>query len=97
MPALQSTLFPTISNDNINDAFETIKWRHQHEDDARQQYITVLQQHCNLQTSSSGLIIEPAIPLMGASLDGFRTFDCCGKNNTDKMSILYEECVTTCG
>uniref|UniRef100_A0A1X7V9X0 Uncharacterized protein n=1 Tax=Amphimedon queenslandica TaxID=400682 RepID=A0A1X7V9X0_AMPQE len=53
----------------------SLQCRCQNEDDARQQYITVLQQHCNLQTSSSGLIIHSALPFKGASPDGFSTCD----------------------
>ena len=67
-----------------NDFVPSLQWGCQHEDDARQQYITVLQQqHRNLQTSSSGLIIDPAIPFMGASPDGFSTCDCCGERTIE--------------
>uniref|UniRef100_A0A1X7T8P7 YqaJ viral recombinase domain-containing protein n=1 Tax=Amphimedon queenslandica TaxID=400682 RepID=A0A1X7T8P7_AMPQE len=67
-----------------NDFVPSLQWGRQHEDDARQQYITVLQQqHRNLQTSSSGLIIDPAIPFMGASPDGFSTCDCCGERTIE--------------
>ena len=63
-----------------NDNVPSLQWGHVHEDDARQQYVSMLQgQHCNLQISSSGLIVDPGIPFMGASPDGFCSCDCCGE------------------
>ena len=43
-----------------NDNVPSLQWECEHEDDSRQQYVSMLEgQHCNLQTSPSGLIIDP--------------------------------------
>ena len=63
-----------------SDNVPSLQWGHVHEDDARQHYVSMLQgQHCNLQISPSGLIIDTGIPFMGASPDGFCSCDCCGE------------------
>ena len=63
-----------------NDNVPSLQWGRVHEDGARQQYVSMLQgQHCNLQISPSGLIVDPGIPFMGASPDGFCSCDCCGE------------------
>ena len=52
-----------------NDNVPSLQWGRVHEDDARQQYVSMLQgQHCYLQISPSGLIVDPGIPFMGHHL-----------------------------
>lgn len=56
-----------------------LKWGTDHEDVARQAYIRHARSHLNLSVSSSGLVVNPLYPYIGASPDGVVTCQCCGQ------------------
>ena len=50
-----------------------------HEDNARAEYVDVVsKEHQNFSMKTSGLIINPCWPHMGASPDGIDECSCCG-------------------
>lgn len=56
-----------------------LKWGCQHECTARQAYLDrMIVLHDNFQLSTSGLILNPTYPHLGASPDGRVTCNCCG-------------------
>lgn len=52
-----------------------------HEDDARREYIKYMESksHIDFKVQSSGLVINPSYPFIGASPDGVFTGSCCGE------------------
>lgn len=58
----------------------SLQWGIEHESDARDQYISMMDDcHNNFQFTVSGLHVNPNYPHLGASLDGLVECECCGK------------------
>ena len=57
-----------------------IKWGKDHEDDARQEYISeASQSHEGFQYATAGLVVNPLYPYLGATPDGLIKCHCCGE------------------
>lgn len=67
----------TFNNDFKNIATE---WGKKHESSGKKLYLNKLKnEHINFSLSTSGLVINPNCPYIGASPDGIINCDCCGK------------------
>ena len=61
---------------NIN--IPALQWGKDNEVVARRQYVSMMEQmHKNFLMSRSGLIVDPNMPFLGATPDGFAHCDCC--------------------
>ena len=72
----------------VNPCIPALRWGREHEDIARQQYVTSTKdQHCNFSVRMSGLVIKPGLPYLGVSPDGIISCDCCGKGVLEIIQV----------
>ena len=65
---------------NFNQNIPALKWGRENEENARKEYLMAMEgSHTNVQVRSSGLVINPSYPFLGASPDGIVVCDCCGE------------------
>lgn len=63
---------------SCSDNVPALKWGRENEDNARKDYISHMKdKHTNLRVDSSGLVVNPNYPHLGASPDGIVSCDCC--------------------
>ena len=66
-------------------------WGCEHEDDARDQNISIMEKdHARFSVSSSGLVVDATYPLFGVSPDGIIKCNCCG------VGVLEVKCPFRC-
>ena len=82
----------------VSENVPALKWGKEHEDDARKEYILYMEsRHTHFEVKSSGLVINPSYPYLGASPDGVVSCDCCGTGVLEiKCTYKYRNEVPTC-
>ena len=64
---------------SVNPDIPALKWGRENEEKARMEYLQYQRnRHKNFRISSSGFVVSPALPYLGASPDGISFCDCCG-------------------